>query len=180
MIITPVIFGTANLDKMASSEPLEMFISLIGIVLFTPVFQPEQNEEINDLVSSKYVSTIKVYLIRTTYATILSIALVSLFGIYMGIRECEVTSLLVIGTIADVLFLGALGMITSALTNNTIISYIIPMVYYALNYGMGAKLGKYYLFSMRLSNFEPKIWLLVTGMFLIATSLAIVKMKSKF
>lgn len=180
IIITPVIFGTANLDKMASSQPMEMFISLIGIVLFTPVFQPEQNEDINALVSSKYVSTIKVYLIRTAYAVILSIVLVVLFGIYMGLRACDVTLLLVIGTIADIVFLGSLGMVTAALTNNTVISYMIPMVYYALNYGMGAKLGNYYLFSMSLNDFEPKIWLLITGILFIVISLVVVKVKPRF
>lgn len=180
IIITPVIFGTANLDKLALSQPMEMFISLIGIVLFTPVFQPEQNEEINALVSSKYVSTIKVYLIRTAYALILSIVLVALFGIYMAIRASEVTLLLVIGTIANIVFLGSLGMVTAALTNNTIISYMIPMVYYALNYGMGAKLGNYYLFSMSLNDFEPKIWLLITGILFIVISLVVVKVKPRF
>lgn len=168
------------MDKMASSQPMEMFISLIGIVLFTPVFQPEQNEDINALVSSKYVSTIKVYLIRTAYAVILSIVLVVLFGIYMGLRACDVTLLLVIGTIADIVFLGSLGMVTAALTNNTVISYMIPMVYYALNYGMGAKLGNYYLFSMSLNDFEPKIWLLITGILFIVISLVVVKVKPRF
>ena len=49
-LVTPFLIGTANLDRNSAAMPLEMFVSLIGIVLLTPVFQPEQNEEIDDLV----------------------------------------------------------------------------------------------------------------------------------
>ena len=58
-------------------------------------------------------------------------------------------------------------MMTAALTNNTVIAYMIPLVYYAINYGAGDKLGNYYLFSMRTSQFTPKLWLGVTGGLLI-------------
>ena len=59
-LLVPLLIGTSNLDQKSAAMPLEMFVSLIGIVLLTPVFQPEQNEEINDLVSSKYCSTERV------------------------------------------------------------------------------------------------------------------------
>ena len=39
-LITPLLIGTANLDRNSAAMPLEMFVSLIGIVLLTPVFQP--------------------------------------------------------------------------------------------------------------------------------------------
>ena len=44
-LVTPFLIGTANLNRNSAAMPLEMFVSLIGIVLLTPVFQPEQNEE---------------------------------------------------------------------------------------------------------------------------------------
>ena len=43
-LVTPFLIGTANLNRNSAAMPLEMFVSLIGIVLLTPVFQPEQNE----------------------------------------------------------------------------------------------------------------------------------------
>lgn len=178
--IAPIIFGTANLDARASAVPLEMFVSLVGIVLFTPIFQPEQNNEIDDLVSSKYVSTMKIFLIRTGCATSILTVLIILFGIYMRFQECDISILLLIGTIANAVFLGSLGMITAAVTDNTIIAYMIPMVYYTLNYGVGNKLGKYYLFSMSVEDFGPKIWLFVTGVLLILASLLVKQIKKQF
>jgi len=173
LIITPILFGTMQLNATESAVPLELFISLIGIVLFTPVFQPEQEDAIRDLVSSKYISTRLVYFIRTVCAVILTTLFAAVFTVYMQIQQCDVTVWLYLGTVANVVFLGALGMMTAALTNNTVIAYMIPLVYYALNYGAGDKLGNYYLFSMRSAYFIPKLWLGVTGGLLILCSLFI-------
>lgn len=63
VLLTPVLFGTSDLDAQAAAIPLEMFVSLLGIVLLTPVFHPEQNQEIAEIVASKYVSNILVYIV---------------------------------------------------------------------------------------------------------------------
>lgn len=180
VFLIPVIVGTANLDIYTSAVPLEMFVSLIGIVILTPVFAPEQNADIDDLVSSKYVSTVKIYLIRTVYSIIILALFTGLFCVYMGIRNCDVTLGLMTGTLSDAIFLGALGMITSSICNNTVIAYMIPLVYYAVNYGMGGKLKNFYLFSMTVGKYQPKIWMLITGILLIAVSILFKAVLKKF
>lgn len=170
-LLTPLLIGTANLDLNSAAMPLEMFVSLIGIVLLTPVFQPEQNEEIHDLVCSKYCNIGKVYLIRTLYSVVAVILLICLFTVYMQTRGSDVTIILVFGTVANATFLGSMGMLTSALTGNTVIGYMPPFLYYALNIGMGPKLGSFYLFSMTVGNFRAKIWLLAAGVLMITVSL---------
>ena len=166
-LITPLLIGTANLDRNSAAMPLEMFVSLIGIVLLTPVFQPEQNEEIHDLVSSKHCSTEKVYLIRTLYTVGVVVLLICLFVVYMQTQGSDVTMILVFGAAANAIFLGSMGMLVSALTGNTVIGYMPPFLYYALNIGMGPKLGNFYLFSMTVGNFSVKIWLLAAGVLMI-------------
>lgn len=170
-LLTPLLIGTANLDLNSAAMPLEMFVSLIGIVLLTPVFQPEQNEEIHDLVCSKYCNIGKVYLIRTLYSVVAVILLICLFTVYMQTQGSDVTIILVFGTVANATFLGSMGMLTSALTGNTVIGYMPPFLYYALNIGMGPKLGSFYLFSMTVGNFRAKIWLLAAGVLMIMVSL---------
>lgn len=170
-LITPLLIGTANLDRNSAAMPLEMFVSLIGILLLTPVFQPEQNEEIHDLVSSKYCSTEKVYLIRTLYTVGVVVLLICLFVVYMQTQGSDVTMIQVFGAAADAIFLGSMGMLTSALTGNTVIGYMPPFLYYALNIGMGPKLGNFYLFSMTVGNFRAKIWLLAAGALMIIVSM---------
>lgn len=180
ILLIPLITGTANLDMNECAVPLEMFASLIGVLMLTPVFGPEQNTDIDDLVSSKYVGTGRIYLIRTIYAIVILALLIGLFTVYLGIQNCAVTMELFIGTLSDAVFLGALGMMTSALCNNTVIAYMIPTVFYALNYGMGGKLGNYYLFSMAVGKFEPKIWMLVTGILLVTASILSKEIQKKF
>lgn len=171
LFLIPVMVGTANLDIYASAVPLEMFVSLIGIVMLTPVFQPEQNAEIDDLVSSKYISTAGIYLIRTIYSIIAIVLFICIFSGYMSIRDCDVDLRLMTGTLSDAIFLGSLGMITSSICGSTAVGYMIPIVFYTLNYGMGSKLKNYYLFSMTIGEFGPKIWMLITGILLIAASI---------
>jgi len=171
-ILTPLLIGTACLDQRDSALPLEMFLSLTGPILLTPVFQPEQNAEIDDLVSSKYHSTIKVYLVRTACAVLAAGLLIAVFSLYMAARGCHITPVLVLGTMADAIFLGSVGMLTSALSRNTAVGYLPLFLYYALNIGMGPKLGCFYLFSMTVGQYTPKLWMFVTGAFLIAGSLA--------
>lgn len=170
--ITPVLFGTSHLDLTEAAVPLELFVSLTGIVLLTPVFEPEQDEAIHDVAASKYVRTNWIYCIRTVYSILFIFGFTGAFAAYLRLRQCDVTIWLYLGTIANALFLGALGMMTAALTNNTVIAYMIPLVYYALNYGAGTKLGNYFLFSMQIPDFTPKPWLGITGGLLIAGALA--------
>ena len=178
-LLTPVLVGTSNLEEQAAALPLEMFVSLIGIILLTPVFRPEQNEEINDLVSSKYISTTRIYGIRTAVGAAVVLLLIGLFSLYMGMRNCHVTLLLALGTLADSWFLGALGMFTSALCGNTVIGYMPPILYYALNIGMGPELGNFYLFSMTRGEYGPKLWLSAAGLLLAAGALFYQKNKSR-
>lgn len=170
-LLTPLLIGTANLDRNSAAMPLEMFVSLIGIILLTPVFQPEQNEEIYDLVSSKHCSIEKVYLIRTLYSVGVMVLLICLFALYMQTQGSDVTTILVFGTVANAIFLGSMGMLISALTGNTVIGYMPLFLYYVLNIGMGLKLGNFYLFSMTVGNFRAKIWLLAAGVLMIMVSL---------
>ncbi len=178
-LLVPLLIGTSNLDQKSAAMPLEMFVSLIGIVLLTPVFQPEQNEEINDLVSSKYCSTERVYLIRTVYSVTAAVLLIAIFTVYMKMRSCDVMLVMALGTAADAVFLGSIGMLTSALTGNTVIGYMPPLLYYALNIGMGPKLGSFYLFSMAIGDYKAKIWLFVAGVAMMAASLLYQKIRRR-
>ena len=153
MLLTPVLFGTTNLDSKAAAVPLEMFISIIGIILLVPIFQPEQDDEIKDIVASKYVDSTYVHLIRVTYSIIGLILLVLVFSLFMFVNNCEITMELIGGTIADAMFLGSIGLLISAITNNMSVSFMIPFLYYVLNITMKSKLGNFNLFSMMSGNY---------------------------
>ena len=170
LILALVLFGISSLDRMASAVPLEIFISLIGIVLLTPIFQPEQDASIEEIVASKYTSQIYVYLIRIVYSLVAIIMLISLFSLYMRLCESDITMLLWQGAIANAMFLGAIGLLTSSIFRNVSVSYMVPAIYYALNFG-GNHFGHFYLFSMMRGEYEPKIWLFVSSLLLMILSI---------
>ncbi len=163
LMLTPVLFGTANLDSQATAVPLEGFVSLAGIILLTPVFQPEQNPQVEEVVTSKYISNSIIHTIRITCSIFALLLLISIFAFYMSLNGCKVTLPLLLGTIASSVFLGSLGMLAAGITNNTAVSYMVPVVYYSLNFAGGSGFGNFYLFSMMHGEYGQKVWLFASG-----------------
>lgn len=165
-----MLFGTSNLDERAACVPLEMFVSLIGIILITPVFHPEMNPQTEEITDSKSVSSVFTYTIRIIYSVIVTTAFTGLFVMYMSMSGSNVNINMFYGTCATSLFLGSLGLITSALFRNIPVSYMIPMIYYIANFSGADKFGKFYLFSMRTGDYEAKFYLISSAVILIILS----------
>lgn len=179
MLLTPVLFGTAKLDSKAAAVPLEMLISIIGIILLVPIFSPEQDDEIKDVIASKYIDSTYVYIIRIAYSIIGIVLLVLLFSLFMRLYACEITLKLVFGTIADAMFLGTMGLFVSAVINNLPVSFMVPLLYYVINIMMKSKLGNFNIFSMMSGNYKPDSFLFVASIILITGSVIINRGLSK-
>lgn len=173
MVLTPVLFGTTNLDSKAAAIPLEMFISIIGIVLLVPIFQPEQDDEIRDIIASKYIDSTYVHLVRAVYSVIGITVLVLIFSLFMLLCGCEITIALICGTIADAMFLGSMGLLASAVTNNLPVSFMVSLLYYVMNITMKSRLGNFNLFAMMNGNYKPNSYLFVASIIFIAVSVFI-------
>ncbi len=171
ILLIPIIFGVTNLDRQAVAVPLEMLLSIIGIVIFVPIFQPEQNPDIEDVIASKSIDLTYVHLIRVAYSVLSVVLLAILFSVFLLFNGCEITPGIVFGTIADALFLGGIGLLTAAITNNLTVSFMPPIIYYLANVMLQKKLGVFNLFGMARDIYEPNIWLFVTGALLIVLSI---------
>ncbi len=67
-----------------------------------------------------------------------------------------------LGTLAEMLFLGGLGLFFYGLCDNLVIGYMAPMVYFIAAIGGGEKwLRMFYPFSMARGSYGEKIWLAV-------------------
>lgn len=170
LALTPVLFGITGLDARAAAQPLEMLVSTIGMVLLIPIFQPEQNREIEDITASKYVDPVWVYLIRAAYSVAGITVLVLAFTGIMRLNGCEMSFDLILGTVADAVFLGSLGTLTAAVTNNLPMAFMLPFLYYFFNMTMQGRMGKLNLFAMTGGNYVPNAWLLGTGLLLLAVA----------
>ena len=170
-LLTPFLFGMRYLDNYGSSFVLERFVSLVGIILLTPLFVPEQDKNIAELVQSKRTYHTLTVALRLVMSLLLMALCIAVMVAVMRYCHCVFeTGRFYIGTFATALFLGAIGFIFHAMTNNVIVGYLAAFTYYLLNFTSGIKLKNLYLFSLARNSMNEKFWLLGVGLFLILGS----------
>lgn len=177
-LLTPVVFSISSLDSRTSAQPLEMLLSFVGAVLLTPVFLPEQNEEIRDVIRSKKTDYLLICAIRVVYSVLTIMLITGIFVFAMKYCECDVTWKHFIAGFASSLFMGTIGFAFAGLSGSVSAGYMAAMVYYAANIGLKDKLGICYLFSMYSGeDFSDKYLLILLSFFCIAVVFCILKVK---
>lgn len=173
LAVTPFVFGVKYLDSAASAFVLERFVALAGIILLTPLFFPEQEGGIAELVESKYTSQLGVIIIRLAMSLLFLFAVIAgmVFWLHLGKCEFDVVKFTA-GTFATSFFLGSLGFAAYGITGNVVVGYLIPISYHLLNFFSGSKLGSVYLFSLSEGSFSEKYWLFGIGVLFIIITLA--------
>lgn len=172
-ILTPLVFGITALDYASSARPLEMLLCMTGTALLTPVFLPEQNENIRDVIRSKRVDYLSVCLIRVIYSTVALAAIIGVFVFVMKLCECGVTAAHFGAGFSSAFFLGAIGLAFAKFGGSPTVGYMASMIYYMLNF-LGSKLGSFWLFTMssgkRSVNFALMIWgtVIIAGTFVVS------------
>lgn len=165
--LTPVIFGISSLNAEGSAQPLEMFLSLTGLILLTPVFYPEQDENIRDLIRSKRTEHLEVCFVRLLYSLSALAAIYGIFIIFMYCSEDKVTFRHFIGGYSSALFLGTLGFFFAGVCENTAAGYMVGMIFYISNFALKKELKNLYLFSMSSGSFHEKYSLMSVSVILI-------------
>jgi len=151
-----------GLGETQAAKVMEMYAAFTGILLFTPLFMPEQEREIWDLERSKGMPMWKVYLPRILLALLICLLVISLF---VGLMERGGgdfdAGILFRGACCEILFLGSIGFFASAVTNQAVIGYMIAVIYFAMNVGGGKYLGNFALFKMMQGEYGTWMyWLL--------------------
>lgn len=177
--ITAAMFNLSALSAREAARPIEFFLCFLGVMLFTPIFYPEQNHELRDVVCARKTSYLAVCALRLVYSVLVLAVLVFCFVCLMKVNESAVTDAHIFGGIATALFLGAVGLCVAGITDNTTLGYMAAMLYYLANYGLKDKLGKFYLFYMCVGEFEEKWWLLLGGAVLILFTFGVMKLRRR-
>lgn len=174
-LITQGLFGIASLNAREAARPLEQMLSLAGTVLLTPIFLPEQNENIRDLIRSKRTDYLAVCLVRLMYSIFFLAMIIGIFTFIMQCSESEVTLRHFVGGFCSALFLGSLGFFFAGISRNTILGYMVSMIYFITNFALRKELKGFYLFSMSAASFIEKYWLFGGSMVLFAAAFALLK-----
>ncbi len=149
-----MIFGIKYLDAVQSSFVLERFVSITGIILLVPIFYPEQDKNIDEVVNSKFTSQTVVIFLRLIMSLLFLGLITACFTLVMHYNGCvfDVPRFWA-GTFITAFFLGVLGFTVYGISNNLIGGYLASLAYYLLNFMSGRKLGSFYLFSLSRGEF---------------------------
>lgn len=167
-VCTPLVFSISALDFAASGQPLEMLLCMAGAALLTPVFLPEQDEGVRDVVRSKKVDYLAVCFIRVLYSVIALAAVIGAFTLIMKYCECEVTAVHFGAGFASAFFLGAVGLCFAKFGGSPTVGYMASMIYYLANFGLKDRLGSFYLFTVSGGGRSVNFTLLMGGAVIIA------------
>lgn len=89
----------------------------------------------------------------------------------MGFLRSQVTPDLWLDAVSSSLLLGGLGALSYTLTDNIAAAYMVPVLYYVVNFGLGSKLGTFWLFSAMSGSSASKLPQLFLGLLLLAVSI---------
>lgn len=173
--LSPLLMGVSNLEAQDTAKVLEMYTALIGIVMLTPIFLPEQPMEIRELTSSKYMKSASVYLIRFIGNSLILAVFLTIYIVMLKNNNCEFPVVrYFLGTYVEMLFMGGLGLFCYGLCDNLVIGYMIPILYYITAMGSGNKFLKlFYPFSMVTGSYKEKYVLIIAGTCLIIGGIAL-------
>ena len=173
LALAPIIVSINDLTYSESARITEQYVSVIGIFLLTPIFRPESDHNIREVVESKYTWQIGIYLTR------IGMAAITIILFTMGFIFCMKTNnsmvLLweyIFATSCTALFLGSMGLLAYGISDQLILGYMIPLGYILLNMFTGQQyVKKFYLYSLMKESMEEKNWLLAGAALMILVTL---------
>lgn len=175
LALTRLVFNLNALEGDAVAKPLELLMVWIGPALLVPVFLPEQNPEIRDVVRTRKTDYLQICILRIVYSVLTVLALTLLFTGMMKAGESEVLPYHIWGSACSALLLGAVGLAVAGISGSTASGLMACMIYYLASYGMGRRLGNLSLFSMSRGQMSGKGWQMLTAVVLTAATLAVMR-----
>lgn len=174
-LMAPVIMGTRNLNEMQVAKIIEMYMGFLGVILLIPLFLPDANSDIRDLIASKKIPVTIVRMIRLIQATVILCGVLAAFLYVLKCGNCSFDfERCFYAAIANCVALGGFGLLFFSITDQVVIAYMMPLIYYIVSIGGGQKYLKVFsLMSFSAGRIEDKKYILVAGVVCILVSLLI-------
>lgn len=177
-LMVPVIFGLNHLDRNMAAIPLERIVILTGILIMVPIFMPEQDRPLFDIMYTKMTPPAYVYAVRAVYSAIVVLLIPAVFTVVMYLLHSAVTLTHYLGTVSSAFFLGSIGALTLAVTNNTAAAYMIPVICYVICLATRSlKMFDVMMMSHGIINGKP--YQMAVGILLTVTAVVIASLRKK-
>lgn len=175
LVLTKLGFNLNALEGTAVAQPLELLMIWIGPALLVPVFLPEQNPEIRDVVRTRRTDYLHICILRIAYSVLTVPVLTLLFTGIMKAGESQVLPYHIWGSICSALLLGAVGLAVAGVSGSVASGLMACMLYYLASYGLGRRLGCLNLFSMSKGQMSGKGWQLLAAVVLVTAALSVMR-----
>lgn len=163
-LVAPLFMGIRNLDFFQSAKVIEMYLIFLGMIVFPPVFQPDVDREMSDVIRTKREPVVTSYIIRILESFFVAFIFGVIFLCCMKSGNCEFPfGYGIAAFVSDICFIGGIELVVFSFSGNPVLAYMVAILYYIANIGLGPKLGVLYLFSMQTGKPADKLVLLVGG-----------------
>lgn len=173
----PLFVGMNDLSLKESAIVMERIFTLIGTLIFLPLFLPETNEATFQLIKTKK-SPIQLLFLLRAFLIIAS----SLLLLFIHLKMLETSSEIdfqqfFLIEAANVFFLGGMLTLGYAMTKQVILGMMFPIFYYSYCLFVGNSyqyLGAFYLFHFSRFDDPSHFWLLgLTGLLMLGMGIYI-------
>lgn len=178
-LLVPLVFSLNDLDQYLVSIPLEMIVILTGVVILVPLFLPEQDKAVFDVMYTKQTPPLYVNIVRALYSILSVLLIAAVFLLVLHLLHSDVRMVHYLGTVSSALFLGGLGALAFAVSNNIAVSYMVPVIWYVLCMNAGRHLKMFDVMMLSHGRIEPKSLQLITGIVLLTAAVVFKSSRTK-
>lgn len=181
ILLAPVLFSFQLISKEDLAKVGELYLSLIGIVLFPFLPMMEERGACKEVVyvkklNHRWIDSLRLFMIMVlSFLFILSVILFAEFqgGVFPFWSMAT-------GVWISALFFGMLGLTVANLTRNLTAAYLIPFAYFSFEFMTKGKYTKdFFVLSLLKDSFTEKYWILLLVVIMVIFNL-IIKEPSKF
>lgn len=122
-LMAPLLMGVKNLTEPQVAKIAEFYLSFLGVILFVPLFLPDSDSNIRDVVASKKFPITGVRLIRLLQAALFLLVILAVFFILLKYGENEFHfGKCYYAAAANCIGMGGLGLLFYSLIDNIAIA----------------------------------------------------------
>ena len=173
-VVAPLLMGVENLDEPQVAKIIEMYLGFLGMILLIPLFLPDTNKDIRDLIASKKIPITVVRVIRLLQAFVILAILLAGFLSMLKNNDCTFRfGTCMYAAVANCVGMGGIGLLFYSLVDNIAFAYMMPFLYYVISLSNRKFLGKLWLMGFSGGSLEEKKYILAAGIFMIIVALLV-------
>lgn len=129
LAVSLLVLSPSYWEASESTSFLEVLAAPAGLILLTPLFLPEQDEAILDILRVRRTPVSLIYTVRAACALFFALLFPAISMAVLRLLHCETAPGVWASVVSSGLFLGGLGAFAFALWGNIAAAYMVPVLY---------------------------------------------------